>query len=114
MIINASGSGKINALINLIKEQNYIDKIYSYAKDLSEYEILIKKRKDAGIKHLNAPNAFIECFDTMDDICEYINYYSPSKKNSFFFGNIVQDIMTNKTFQAIINKLFIRCRKLNT
>ena len=48
MIINASGSGKIKALINLIKEQNYIDKIYSYAKDLSEYEILIKKRKDAG------------------------------------------------------------------
>ena len=35
--INASGSGKINALVNLINEQDYIDKIYLYAKDLREY-----------------------------------------------------------------------------
>ena len=39
--INDSVSGKINALLNLINEQDYIDKIYLYAKDLSEYEILI-------------------------------------------------------------------------
>ena len=58
IIIGHSGSGKINALINLINEQNDIDKIYLYARDLSEpkYEYLIKKRKDAGIKHLNNPN----------------------------------------------------------
>ena len=33
--------------------------------DLSEpkYEYLIKKRDDAGIKHLNNPNAFIECWN---------------------------------------------------
>ena len=63
MIIGGSGSGKTNALINLINEQNDIDKIYLYARDLSEpkYEYLIKKREDAGIKHLNNPNAFIEC-----------------------------------------------------
>ena len=57
MIIVGSGSGKTKALFNLIKEQDYhdvIDKIYLYAKDLSEpkYEYLIKKREDAGIKHL--------------------------------------------------------------
>ena len=68
MITNASGSGKIDALINLINEQDYIDKIYFYAKDLSKYEIFIKKCKDVGIKHLNDPNAFTECFNTMDDI----------------------------------------------
>ena len=63
IIIGGSGSGKTNALINLINEQNDIDKIYLYARDLSEpkYEYLIKKREDAGIKHLNNPNAFIEC-----------------------------------------------------
>ena len=60
MIIIASGSGKINALINLMNGQDYIDTIYLYGKDLSEYEILIKKRKDVGIKHLNDPNAFIK------------------------------------------------------
>ena len=46
------------------------DKIYLYAKDLSElkYEFLIKKRENAGTKHLNDPNAFIECSNTMDDV----------------------------------------------
>ena len=52
IITGGSGSGKTNALINLINEQNNIDKIYLYARDLSEpkYEYLIKKREDAGIK----------------------------------------------------------------
>ena len=73
---------KTNALINFINEQNDIDKIYLYARDLSEpkYEYLIKKREDAGIKHLNNPNAFIECSDTMDDVYENINDYNPIRK----------------------------------
>ena len=43
IIISGSGSGKTNALINLINEQNDIDKIYLYARDLSEpkYEYVI-------------------------------------------------------------------------
>ena len=43
LIIGGLGSGKTNALINLIIEQNDIDKIYLYARDLSEpkYEYLI-------------------------------------------------------------------------
>ena len=67
LISGGSGSGKTNALINSINEQNNTDKIYLYARDLSEpkYEYLIKKREDAGIKHLNDPNAFIECSNTM-------------------------------------------------
>ena len=61
LIIAGSGSGKTNILLNLINEQKNIDKIYLYAKDLSEtkYEYLIEKRKNAGIKHLNYSNAFI-------------------------------------------------------
>ena len=52
-------------MLNLIREQDsdeLIDKIYLYAKDLNEskYQFLIKKREDAGIKHLNDPEAFIE------------------------------------------------------
>ena len=52
LIIGGSGSGKTNGLLNLIKEQDNIDKIYLYAKDLSElkYEFLIKKHEDVGIK----------------------------------------------------------------
>ena len=48
LIIRGSGSGKTNALLILISQQNDIDKIYLYAKKLSEpkYEILIKKCED--------------------------------------------------------------------
>ena len=36
LIIGSSGSGKTNTLLNLINEQNDIDKIYLYARDLNE------------------------------------------------------------------------------
>ena len=117
LIIGGSGSGKTNTLLNLINEQNDIDKIYLYARDLNEpkYKILIKKRKDAGIKHLNDPNAFIECSNTMDDVYENINDYNPIRKRKkiIVFDDMITDIMTFKKFQAIIKELFIRCRKLN-
>ena len=75
MITRGSGIGKTNSLFNLINEQYNIDRIYLYSKDLSKpkYEYLIKKRENAGIKHLNDPNAYIECFNTMDDVYENIN-----------------------------------------
>ena len=81
LIIGGSGSGKTNTLLNLINEQNDIDKIYLYARDLSEpkYEYLIKKREDAGIKHLDNPNAFIVCSNTMDDVYEDIDNYNPKR-----------------------------------
>ena len=70
IIIGSSGSGKANALINIINEQNDIDKIYLHARDLSEpkYEYLIKKREDARIKHVNNPKTSIDCSSTMDDV----------------------------------------------
>ena len=51
LTIGSSGSGKINALLNLINKQHDIDKIYLYARDLNEpkYKSLIKKREDTGI-----------------------------------------------------------------
>ena len=53
--IGGSRSGKTNTLLHLINEQKDIDKIYLYAKDLSEpkYEHLINNRENAGIKYLN-------------------------------------------------------------
>ena len=112
-----SGTGKTSILLNLINEQNDFDKIYLYAKDLSEpkYEYVIKKCKNAEIKHLNQPNAFIECFNTMDEVYANIDDYNPSRKRKIFivFDDMIADMMTNKKFQAITKKLFIRCRKLN-
>ena len=50
MIIGGSGSGKTNALLNLISQEDDVYKIYLYAKELSEpkYEFFIKKREDGG------------------------------------------------------------------
>ena len=82
LIIGGSGSGKTNILLNLVNEQKDIDKIYLYAKDLSEpkYEYLIKNHENAGIKHVNDGNAFIECSNTMDDVYESINDYNPNRR----------------------------------
>ena len=66
LIIVGSGSGKTKALLNLISQQDDVDKTYLCAKDLSEpkYEFLTKKREDVGVKHFNDPNAFLECSNT--------------------------------------------------
>ena len=105
LIMGGSGSGKTCALFNLINEQNDIDKIYLHARDLSEpkYEYLIKKREDAGIKHLNNPNAFIECSNTMDDVYENINDYNLNRRRNILiaFDNTIADIINNKNFQSI-------------
>ena len=84
LIIGPSGSGKTNALLNLIQQDNdsLIDKIYLYAKDLSEpkYQFLINKCEDAGIKNLNDPSAFIEYSNTMDDVYNNTDNYNLRRK----------------------------------
>ena len=52
---------------------------------------MIKKREDAGIKHLNDTNACIECFNMMDDVYENINYYNPRRKgkNLIVFDDMI-------------------------
>ena len=120
LIIGPSRSGKTNPLCNPILRQgtdNVIDNIYLYAKDLSEpkYQFLIKKREDAGIKKLDNPSAFIEYSNTIDDVYNNIDDYNPKRMRKILivFADMIGDIMTNKRFQAMIKKLFIRSRKLN-
>ena len=62
LIIGGSGSGKTDALLNLINKQPDIDKIYLYAKDPYEEkcQFLINKRESTGLKYFNDPKAFIE------------------------------------------------------
>ena len=70
LIIGGSGLGKINALLNLIKSQPDIDKIYLYPKDPYEakYQYLIKKREKAGLDRFNDPKAFMEYSNDMLDV----------------------------------------------
>ena len=98
LIIVGSGSGKINTLLHLKNEQKDIDKIYLYAKDLSEpkYERLTRNRENAGIKHLNHSKAFIECSTTMNNVYANIDNYNPKRKRKtlIVFDDMIADIMT--------------------
>ena len=100
LIIGPSGSGKTNTLLHLINNLHPIDKIYLYAKDITEdkYNYLINKREQAGIKNLNDPHAFIEYSDDMNDVLDDINNYNKNrdKKVLIAFDDTIADIEYNK------------------
>ena len=51
LIVGVSGSGKTNALLNLINHEPGIDKTFLYAKDAYEakHQLLINKRESTGL-----------------------------------------------------------------
>ena len=112
-----SGSGKTNALLNLINKQPDIDKIYLYAKDLYEpkYQFLINKRESTGLKYFNDPKAFIEYSNDMQDVYKNINYCNLNKENKVLivFGDMIADMMNNIKLNSVVSELFTRGRKLN-
>ena len=82
LLIGDSGSGRTNALLNLINHEPDIDKIYLYAKDPYEakYQLIINKRESTGLKYLNDSKGFTEYSSDMDDIYKNIEEYNPNKK----------------------------------
>ena len=86
--IGGSGSGKTNALLNLINNQPDIDKIYLYAKDpyQAKYQYLINKREKVGLDHFLV---------------------------LIIFDDMIADMINNKKLDSIVTELFIRGRKLN-
>ena len=118
LISGPSGSGKTNYLLHSIqKDNNIIDKIYLYAKDLEEpnYQLLINKREQAGLKNCNDACAFIQYSNSMDDILENIEDYNRNRKRKVLlvFDDMVSHVMSDKKAQQLLKELFIRCRKLN-
>ena len=113
-VIGGSGSGKTNALLNLIKNQSDIDKIYLYAKDPYEakYQYLINKREGVGINHFNDPKAFIEYSNDMHDVYKNIDDYNPDKENKILivFDDMIADMINNKKLNSIV----ILRQKLNS
>ena len=100
LIIGGSGTGKANALLNLINNQLDIDKIYLYAKDPYEdkYQYLINNRESVGLKHFNDPKAFIEYSNDMHDVYKKIDSSNHDKENKILivFDDMIPDIINNK------------------
>ena len=117
LIIGGSGSGKTNALLNLIEDQPDIDKTYLHVKDPYEdkYQFLINKTESIRLKHFNDPKAFIEYSNDMHDVYKNISDYNPDKENKILtvFDDLIADMINNKKLNSIITELFIRSRKLN-
>ena len=90
-------------MLNLINEQKYIDKVYLYAKDLSEsnYEYLIKNHEKCRNRQVNDSKAFIECSNAMDDVYKNIDDYNPNRRRKILivFDDMIANIMTNKNFK---------------
>ena len=77
--------------------------------------MLIDKREKARINFNNYPNAFIEYFNSMDDILSDIEDYNKKRKRKvlIIFDDMISHVMSDKKAQQILKDLFIRCRKLN-
>ena len=99
--VGGSGSGKTNALLNLIRNQPDIDKIYLYAKGPYEakYQYLIKKHEKVGLDHYDDPKAFMEFSNDMEDVYKNIDDYSPRKKRKvlIIFDDMIADILIIKS-----------------
>ena len=78
LLIGGSGSGKTNALLNLINNQPDIDEIYLCTKDPygTKYKYLINKPEKVGLDHFNDSKAFVEYSNDMQDIYKNIEEYS--------------------------------------
>ena len=116
-MIAGSGSGKTNALFNLIGHHSDLDKIHLYAKDSyrAKYQLLINKCEGVGLNEYNDSKAFIEYSNDMDDICENIEEYSQDKERKMLivFDDMIADMLFNKKLNPVITVFFIRGRKLN-
>ena len=108
LIVGGLGSGKTNALLNLINNHPDIDKIYLYAKDSYEakYQYLINKREQVGLNHFNDPKGFIE--HSNDE-------YNLGKKRKVLivFDDMIADIINDKKLNPVVTEAFIRGRRLN-
>ena len=117
LFLGGSGSGKTNALLNLINNQPDIDKIYLYAKDPYEAkcQYLNNKRKKVGLDHFKDTQAFVEYSNDMEDVYKNIENYNPGKKRKILtvFDDMIADIINNKKLNPVVTELFIRGRKFN-
>ena len=101
LIIDGSGSGKTNVLLNLMKQQRPdIEKIYLYVKDPfeSKYQLLINEREKVWINEFKNSKAFIVYLQTIDNVYENLEDYNTTKKRKVLivFDDMIADMEAMK------------------
>ena len=101
----------------MISRQPDIHRIYLYAKDPFEakYQLLIRKRKNTGLKHFIDSRAFGEYSNDINDNYENIEWYNSNKicKILIVFDDIIADMLSNGKLNPVVTELFVTGRKLN-
>ena len=110
LIIGGSGSGKTNALLNLINHVLNIDNIYLYSKINTKQNFYSK-----NMKMLEQSILMIQKLLLNIQTIWMIKDYDPNKKRKILivFDDMIADMLSNKKLNPIVTELFIRGRKLN-
>ena len=100
LIIDRSGSGKTNMLLNsILIKFTYMSKIHS---NQSINSVLIEEEKHE-LKRLKNPNAFINYSQIIDNIYENLEDYSSTKNWRLLkgFDDMIADMESNKKNQVL-------------
>ena len=100
LIIDRSGSGKTNMLLNsILIKFTYMSKIHS---NQSINSVLIEEEKHE-LKRLKNPNAFINYSQIIDNIYENLEDYSSTKHWRLLkgFDDMIADMESNKKNQVL-------------
>ena len=101
---------QVTTIMVIRDNQQDIDKIYLYAKDLYEdkYQYLINKRESVGLKHFIDPKAFIEYSNDMHDVYKKIDSYNHDKENKILivFDDMIADMINNKKLNSIVTIIY--------
>ena len=77
--------------------------------------MLINGREKVEIETLKNPKAFIDYFQTVDDVYENLEDHNPTKNGRLLivFDDMIADMVANQKLSPIVTELFLRGRKLN-
>ena len=112
LICGATGCGKTNLLLNLILNYLYYNKIYIYAKDLTEskYQFLLDffEEVEINMKEKTGENFQVAIFSSSKDDIVNVDDLDKDYQNLIIFDDFVTE-----SDQYLIEDLFIRGRKKN-
>ena len=76
--------------------------------------MLINKRENTDLKHLNYSEDFIEYSNDMNDFYKKMEEYNPKKKQNInCFNDMIAVRLSNKKLNPIVTELFNKRRKLH-